>query len=182
MNKMDYYAGCLYEFPKRSQIGVDLKFLLNAVGDDATRMFTTVIKAETDRIYVTDGFRLHMLKQNDFMLPGQYHLISKKGKYLSLLQLQEDYRYPDIDRVIPKGDPAFTGEISSPMEREMFELIFSFPERTAFNTKYFKDMFPQRLHAYKAYWYGARKGIVFESAERKVVLMPYAIDIEQEVL
>jgi hypothetical protein len=71
----------------------------------------TFLCIQAERIVATDGRRIHILEKNALSMEPGLYTVSKRGKTLTLARLKDQASipaFPNIDRVLPKGEPAFT--------------------------------------------------------------------------
>lgn len=96
----------LHTFDKTTVHTDQLLFVSAAVRKkDATREHMQHVYCDGQRIYATDGHRLHLYAPEVCPLEEGYYAINKRTKtVLQLLKIDETMQYPDIDRVIPSAD------------------------------------------------------------------------------
>jgi len=169
-----------YEYEIIGMAAGDLAWVCKCVSDDFTRPMMQYLCVQESRLVATDGKRLHMLRKNAFeMEPGLY-AVSKRGKILTLARPKDQESipaFPNIDRVLPQGEPSFTTKFSGwnpKKERdggmELIRLFRLFPEHTPMNLRFLADL--ETGPSYTVKWYGKSKAVVFESGDRYAVLMP----------
>ena len=185
--------GQFFEIPKSSLLAGELLFLSRAVAEDMSRYFMEYIQVEESfRALATDGRRLHIVKRLNNaadkvyeMKPGKYLVKRAAGKYVWLVKIESDMgQFPDCDRVIPKGDPDWTGEcygFGATQMTKVVDLFYSFPKPTKLNINYLIDLGD---HHYKVHWRKPPEEgnkfvpVVFESDTRLAVIMTMQFDGE----
>jgi len=83
----------------------DLKFIVKAISKDECRIFLTYFVIEKDRIYSSDGRRLHLLTNPQKLIEiysfeeGYYKILIEKSKYLILVKIEPEGKFPDVDKL-----------------------------------------------------------------------------------
>ena len=80
----------------------DFIWLLKAMEKSKSRRFTKCINASGGKLYVTDGKRIHSMDNVLKLEDGNYEVLSKKKPFIILEKVEEEFKFPPCESVIPK--------------------------------------------------------------------------------
>jgi hypothetical protein len=138
----------------------------------------------------TDRRRMHIVDPISIsapggaaLWPGAWRVLGVTGELAWIVKVAEEDAGPFVPwkKVIPEGKAEYTGEFAGYSPKwekegdtvgtaELTRLIRGFPEETAIQLRYLADLGTEDLWIVK--WRGNRKAAVFESGNRKAVIMP----------
>lgn len=154
----------------------DLRFVLRAVSKDDTRPVLMVVCSTGKRIIATDGFRLHMVKNNT-VPEGYYKAVNNNAKEIVLVeQAKEEYgSYPNVRNAIPTRVKKIYESISRFGKDNHYiafsEIVRKLPEGQALNFDFLKDI-TDSMESFVVRKPGAYGALYFKNCNKSALVMP----------
>jgi hypothetical protein len=153
----------------------EVKFLLAPLKKNKHERFNYIL-VEEDKLYATDGHRLHIVNLDcltETLETGLYQVISQDKRVVVLESIDRlSVNYPDVKRVIPTELPN-EKTINTRKEEEFIASCMA-PTGIAFNYIFLKDLYALTGEWKIKYDSSYKGGVLFEALNLKVsaVVMP----------
>jgi hypothetical protein len=172
-------------FEKWQKHFANIRFLAEAVSTDTTRPFINVLHVEVDSgnkiLTATDGRRLHQLTIpiEELEIEEGYYTVIKKAGIITLTETGQ-VQFPNWRRVIPENTVNLYEKM--PIDKKRME-------HTAYMLNRLDIMISiDYLSSLDGFIWncrqdigGRRKAVIFESGERKAIIVPLCPDYESEI-
>jgi hypothetical protein len=140
------------------------------------------VATDRRRMHVVDPLHVNVFGGADFG-PGAWRALGGEGEFAWIAKVADENTelFVPWKKIIPEGTPEYTREFAgySPEweeegdtvgAEELTRLIREFPEETAIQLRYLADL--GRMDRWTVEWRRNNRAVVFESGNRKAVIMP----------